>query len=643
MHIPFSDTSTLAAGRIPPDAYRHLLLALPQLVWISGPDGQLLECNRYWYEYTGASEADTLSGKAWAEVIHPDDYAWIMRDWATHLASGTQWQFDYRLRRAADGAWRWHRGYYLPVMDAHGERFAWLGIAVDTEQSQRTVREHALYSAVVQSSEDAIVTKTLDGIVTSWNKAAERVFGYSAEEMVGRHLSILLPPDRPDEIRHILERLRRGERIQQLETRRRRKDGRIIDVSVTTSPVRDASGHVVGASSIKRDISEQRRMHEALRESEERFRLMADAMPHLVWTSGADGMPDYFNRRWRDYAGRREWEGFAFEDWGRLIHPEDAQRVQDAWFAAVAENEPFAAEYRLRAVGSRMWRWHLARALPVRDSHGELLRWIGSSTDIDDQKRAQEQLRSMAESLERRVAERTADLIARTNQLAAFSYSASHDLRAPLRAVRGYLDTLLDELGPGSNPRIDDYATRISDAIDRMDRLVRELLDFGRVNAVELRAEPASVQDAVASALSQLEGEIAARDARVTVQVTGLPPVTAQPAVLAQVIVNLVSNAIKFVAEGVAPEVTIGAARHGNCVRLWVDDNGIGIAPEHQERIFGIFEQLHGHSRYPGTGVGLALVKSAIDRMQGVLGVESKVGQGSRFWFELPVADPPLN
>jgi len=255
--FPVPDPVAAAADalHLAPERYRDLLHSLPECVWISAPDGRLLECNRHWYAYTGASEEDALSGRAWPEVIHAEDLPGILTAWADHLASQEPWTFDFRLRHHASGEWRWHHAYYLPVRDARDELFAWFGIAFDTEETHRTMREHALYSAVVRSSDDAIVTKSLEGIVTSWNAAAERVFGYSAEEMVGSPIAKLLPPDRPREIEGILERVRRGESIAHFETQRRRKDGRIIDISVTVSPVRDSLGRVIGASSIKRDIT----------------------------------------------------------------------------------------------------------------------------------------------------------------------------------------------------------------------------------------------------------------------------------------------------------------------------------------------------------------------------------------------------
>jgi len=167
-----------------------------------------------------------------------------------------------------------------------------------------------------------------------------------------------------------------------------------------------------------------------------------------------------------------------------------------------------------------------------------------------------------------------------------------------------------------------------------MDRLIRDLLAYSRVSRMEMRPAPVDLREVVQEALAQLEAAIQEREAQIAV-VEPLPSVLAHRSVLAQVVENLLSNAVKFVAQGVRPRVRVWAEGHGDWVRLWVEDNGIGIAPEHQERIFRVFERLHGVEAYPGTGVGLAIVRKGIERMGGRVGVESEVGQGSRFWIEL--------
>jgi len=250
--------------------------------------------------------------------------------------------------------------------------------------------------------------------------------------------------------------------------------------------------------------------------------------------------------------------------------------------------------------------------------------------------RLYEETKRDAAELADRVAERTAQLESTNLELDRFAYSVSHDLRAPLRGMQGFSQALLEDYAGELDPGGQDFARRINAAAERMDQLIQDLLAHSRLSREEMALQPVSLEQA-AAALAHLEGDISARQARVRVE-PPLPEVQAHRATLLQIVANLVSNAIKFTAPGVKPQVRLRAEDRGEQVRLWVEDNGLGIAPEHQERIFRIFERLHGVEAYPGTGIGLAIVKKSVERMGGQVGVESAPGQGSRFWVDLAKA-----
>ncbi len=246
-----------------------------------------------------------------------------------------------------------------------------------------------------------------------------------------------------------------------------------------------------------------------------------------------------------------------------------------------------------------------------------------------------DQVRRHAEELEERVRRRTAELQEINAELEAFAHTVSHDLRAPLRAMQGFAVALLEDLGDRLGEKGTEYAGRIRGAAERMDRLILDLLAYSRLSRMELKLHEVNLGQLVATAVDQLEGEIRETGARLQVD-EPLPDVLGQREILLQVVVNLLSNALRFVAEGTVPQVRVWAERRPGAVRLWVEDNGIGIAPSHHERIFHVFERLHGVEEYPGTGVGLAIVRKAVTRLGGSSGLESEVGRGSRFWVELP-------
>ena len=268
---------------------------------------------------------------------------------------------------------------------------------------------------------------------------------------------------------------------------------------------------------------------------------------------------------------------------------------------------------------------------------------------------AQAQLRSHAEGLEQRVAERTASLTRTVASLEDLLYHIAHNLRAPLRAMDGFTTLLLTETAAGSrshcqagslihieggsnlNATAQDYATQISLAANRMDKLIQDLLDYGRLGHMEIPLKTLSLEQAVEGALAELSYQVQSQNAAVEI-VRPLPEVRANAKVLKEVLINLLDNALKFVAHGTAPQVRLWAEEGGSRVRLWVEDNGIGVSSQYLERVFLPFERLHPVEAYGGTGIGLAIVKQGAQRMGGGAGVEPKQGAGSRFWVELPAA-----
>ncbi len=269
---------------------------------------------------------------------------------------------------------------------------------VGPERAAETV---ARLAAIVDSADEAIASKTLDGIVTSWNRAAETLFGYTAEEMIGRHIAVLAAPGREDEMPAILQRIRRGEKVDRYETLRRRKDGSLVAIALTVSPICDQSGRIIGASKIARDITEHRRLHEALRVTEERFRNLANAVPDMVWTAAPDGSITFANDRWFRYCGITPEQNER--GWPELVlHPDDRDRCLAAWTRALREGSDYEIEVRNRRHDGE-YRWFLTRASPIRDREGRITAWFGCTTDIDDRKQAEERQHILTAELSHRV------------------------------------------------------------------------------------------------------------------------------------------------------------------------------------------------------------------------------------------------
>jgi PAS domain S-box-containing protein len=377
---------------------------------------------------------------------------------------------------------------------------------------------------------------------------------------------------------------------------------------------------------------ERARALRTLRESEARFRFLAEAMPQKICTTRPDGNIDYVNRQWADFTGAGL-ERLLGWGWTEIIHPEDLPRHLDLWRRSLETGRSFHLEHRLRRHDGQ-YRWHLTRVRPMREPDGRVSMWIGSSTDITDIVQARETLAERREELERLVRERTASLREAVEQMEEFSYSISHDLRSPLRAMQGYAQALLDDHSHRLDEEGRGHLRRIIAASTRMDRLTQDVLTYSRVARADAAPRRVDTERLVADCLQQYV-EPRAAGAEIEVE-HPLHEVVGHEPLLMQALSNLVGNALKFVPPGERPRVRIRTERNDDLVRLWVEDEGIGIPPEHQKRIWGMFERVHPKSGYEGTGIGLAIVRKAVERMGGRIGVESRGRGGSRFWIELP-------
>jgi len=491
----------------------------------------------------------------------------------------------------------------------------------------------ARLAAVVESSDDAIISKSLDGIILSWNNGARRIFGYAPEEIIGKSILVLIPPELQHEEPAIISRLKKGERIEHYETVRLTKEGLPINISLTVSPIKDRNGKVIGASKIARDITEDKKRQEALRESEVRFRTMADSAPILIWESGVDKLCNYFNQTWLNFVGRTMEQELG-TGWTDGLHPEDSDRYRQLYTTSLDAHIPFEMEYRLRHRTGE-YRWILVKGTPRFGPNGTFQGYIGACVDITESVQAKQTLANSRKDLEQLVSERTASLQEAITQMEEFSYSVSHDLRAPLRAMQGYASVLLDDYrGKVLDSEAEEYLQRIVTAGARMDRLTRDVLVYSKIPRSKLHLQRIAL-DTIVSGIAQQYLQIKSKGVDISVEVP-LLPVMGNESFLIQAISNLVDNAVKFTLPEKTPQVRIWTEPNQGQVRLWVEDNGIGIKPEHQKRIWRMFEKIHPQTKFEGTGIGLAIVRKTIEKMNGTMGVVSDGVTGSKFWIQLP-------
>jgi PAS domain S-box-containing protein len=595
------------------EQFRAIVETTQECVKIIAADGTLLFMNAPGLAMVGAASAEAVIGQNVYDIIAPEDRD-RFREFNERICHGEKASLQFDIA-GLKGARRHMETHAAPLQHVDGTTVH-LAITHDITERKRAERGALRLSAIVDSSDDAIISKDLNGVITSWNQSAERIFGYSAAEAIGQPVAgLLIPPDRLDEEPKILARLRSGERVDHFETVRRRKDGALLDISLTVSPVKDAEGGIIGASKIARDISESKRIQAALLASEARFRQLADTMPQIVWTARPDGYVDYYNQRWYEYTGSRP-GAFGDASWEGILHPEDVQRTRETYYAAVNSGGPYNIEYRLMDRKESRWRWFVGRAVPVRDAEGKIVKWFGTCTDIDEQKRVQSELQRANDDLEQ------------------FAFSASHDLQEPLRSINIYSELLATRHSETLNEDAKRFLAHVRNGATRMELLVRDLLTYTQVTKMEQPAETADANQALSSALDNLEGAISETGAKISA--ASLPSLPVHEMHLQQIFQNLIGNAIKYRSPERPPIVHVAAERQNGRWIFAVSDNGIGIDPEYKENIFGLFKRLHSSDEYSGTGIGLAICRRIVDRYHGQIWVESEPGRGSTFRFSLP-------
>lgn len=458
------------------------------------------------------------------------------------------------------------------------------------------------------------------------NEAFAAMHGYESAEMVGRSLDEFSAPSTWKPLGFVI-RTSVDTRQQLYESIHMRKDGTTF-ACITDMSQRQrgkAADSRVGETDAKAvyfsDIIGLNQIETSVRDSEERFRSLAAALPQLIWSSSAEGILEYVNPLWRTYAGWTADQEPPSDPWPGLLHPEDQSSYMDRWKKVLTSGDIFEVQCRLKHMPDGSYRWFLCRAVPLRNSNGEIVRWFGSCTDIQDQMNSATKLQSAIDALRRSNAD-----------LEQFAYAASHDLQEPLRMVAIYTQLLKEEYSEKLDATAAEYINFAVSGALRMEELLKSLLSYATVaNALEDSAECVDGNEALKAA--ELNCRALIEDTRATISSDQLPQVWIPRVHLIRLFQNLISNALKY-RRDMDPRIHVGVRSSGSTWTFSVRDNGIGIAPEYLSQIFGVFKRLHG-SRYEGTGIGLAMCQKIVERAGGQIWVESEVGKGSTFLFTL--------
>jgi PAS domain S-box-containing protein len=446
-----------------------------------------------------------------------------------------------------------------------------------------------------------------------------------------------------------------------VEARYLRADGEYRIVHTKAQPRFSPSGEFLGMIGVNVDITEMRRVETALRESEERFRAIANSIDQMIWATQPDGYHDYYNQRWYEYTGVSQGSTDG-EEWNGMFHPDDQERAWGLWQHSLATGEPYHIEYRLR---SGLYRWVLGRAQPVRNEHGLITRWFGTCTDIHDLKQTQDELRESREHaikseqetrrLASMLAERVAELDAANEEIQRFAYIVSHDLRAPLVNVMGFTSEL-----ENAQAEIEHFFQRVSNTYPelvtadaraiveadlpeaigfirtstmKMDKLINAILKLSREGRRILTPESLSMSLLLEGQRQSMMHQLSEREAELVIE--NVPDLVSDRLAVEQVFGNLIENAVKYLDPKRPGLIVVRGRDLGASVCYEVADNGRGIDTKDYDRIFDLFRR-SGVQDQQGEGIGLAHVRALVRRLGGTISVSSKFGEGSTFTVVLP-------
>lgn len=402
-----------------------------------------------------------------------------------------------------------------------------------------------------------------------------------------------------------------------------------------STPLVNENGYVQYVLSTSTDLTLQKNSEEKIRESENRFRTLADALPQMVWMRDMQGNIEYGSKHWEEYSGIRG----VSEAWREMVHPDDWNNIIQTWEKHFASGEPLQYEVRLKNKEGE-YRWHNAVAEPLKDGEGKIIKWIGAVSDIHIQKR-------FSENLEKLVTERT-EALERSNQdLQQFAHVASHDLKEPVRKVMTFSNRMRDELGRELSAKSITYLSKIESSAIRMYSMIDGVLLYSSLDALEQTKESVDLNELIQNIVSDLEILISQKNAKI--HFDNLPIVAGSPILLYQLFYNLINNSLKFARESVPPIITLSTKDVENTklhssklkdtvkyIALMLQDNGIGFRNEDAEKIFDTFTRLHAKDKYEGTGLGLSLCRKIVERHGGIIYAQGEEKVGATFVILLP-------
>jgi len=633
--------------------FQAAVQAVSGIVWTNNAHGEMVGEQKAWAELTGQAYGE-YQGYGWANAVHPNDAQATVKAWTEAVNDVKTFIFEHRVK-TKDGTWRDFAVRAIPLLDSDGILQEWVGVHIDiTERklAEAKLRESVdRYHYLITSSPSAIGILTTEKlIITTANQAIIDIWG-KGWQIMGRSYFEALPELAQQGYGDIFNQVyKTGVPFNAIETPVQIVQNGKMQLkyyNFLLYPQRDLNGDIDGIGIMATEVTTQALFNRQIQESEKKFRLLADSMPQHVWTADAEGNLNYFNQSVYDYSGLTA-EQVNADGWLQIVHPGDREMNIKEWAQSIQSGKDFLLEHRFRKHTGE-YRWQLSRAVPQKDENGKIRMWVGTSTDIEEQKTFAAELEKQVAARTKELAENNIELEKMNKELQSFAYISSHDLQEPLRKIQTFASRIADKEGPNLSAAGKDHFKRMQESALRMQTLIDDLLAYSRSNTADRQFEKVHLEKIIAEVKDDLKEDLQQKGA--IIETDNLCEVNIIPFQFRQLVQNLLTNSLKFADPlkplhiTIASITAIGADFNNNKLspntqycRIRVADNGIGFEQKFSEKIFEVFQRLHGRSEYRGTGIGLAIVKKIAENHGGIVTATGELHKGATFDIYLPAA-----
>ena len=608
--------------------------------------------NKAWINFAGRSMKDLIKF-GWADLIHEEERQNFIDIYLGAFLKQESWIVEFRMLRS-NNEYRWLLAKGTPRTNSDGTFAGYISSCTDISNLKNA--QHALKNSeqrfknlVKQSPIPMVILRGPEHKIEIANAVVEKRWGYGSLDFSNKTIGDLFPVLRQQEHRVLLDEVyKTGKSFREYESEVYFKEHEGFQTSYFDfeyAPLLEDDGSVSGIITTIIDVTDHVEARQKIEKSEQKFRLLADSMPQFIWTSDPQGNLNYFNQSVYDYSGLTP-DQINKDGWIQIVHPDDREENIKVWIESISSGDAFLFEHRFRRHDGE-YRWQLSRAIPQRDELGKIQMWVGTSTDIQDQKTFANELERQVKERTKQIAQNNIELEKMNKELQSFAYISSHDLQEPLRKIQIFSSQIRENELENLSEVGKDKFVRMQNSANRMQTLIEDLLTYSRTGTAERSFEKCDLKKIVDDVKEEMQEELLQKNAMV--ELHGECEMTVIPFQFRQLIYNLLSNSLKFTKPNQSPLIHINCSK-GKGINFkneeliadayyWhisFSDNGIGFEEQYSHRIFEVFQRLHGKKEYDGTGIGLAIVKKIVENHSGIITAKGEMDKGATFDIYIP-------